>query len=125
MIYQTVHFTDLTFDPDEILRPKHHNGVVPSAWPLQVCELCYGPTLMFDHRVVERWLEATFDGRWSLIPDFSTDRLNLIIAFENDTDAALFVLLDGNQYLRALCTPARSTCRATCGNGRIGSTGAG
>lgn len=102
MIYSTVRYHNLTFDPDEILRPKQHAGVMPADWTLQVCDIPYSPALLFERKLIDRWLDATFAGRWSLIPNYSTDNLQLLIAFEIDTDAAMFVLLDGHQHLRNL-----------------------
>jgi hypothetical protein len=102
MIYRTVRYRNLTFDPDEILRPKQFAGVVPAAWSLHVCDIPYCPTLVFEQKLIVRWLDATFVGRWSLIPNYSTDKLQVIIAFEVDTDAAMFVLLDGHQHLLKL-----------------------
>jgi hypothetical protein len=102
MIYSTVRYHNLTFDPDEILRPKQYAGVVPATWTLQVCDIPYSPAMLFERKLVDHWLDSTFVERWSLIPNYSTDKLQLIIAFEADADAAMFVLLDGHQHLLKL-----------------------
>jgi len=92
MIPRIVKFTGLNIDPMVILSPRNIRGIVPPEWS----RVCFEADLTCSERLLNRWIGANMEGRWhTTLVCVTFGKRMIAIAFENDVDAVMFRLKNG------------------------------
>lgn len=94
MIPDIVQFSDLDLNPRDIHAPrKHLDGPYPKGWVRH--QFVDAEADWAAIRKIDRWLEQNISGRWGSYSTMTRRGVEYILYFENDFDAVMFRLKDG------------------------------
>ena len=96
MTPSVVRFTGSDFDPTLLNRRVY--SPTPANWARHqfIVESCYND----PDWALSEWIRNNIFGRWTLNPIITMDGLVVVIGFEQDTDAVMFRLLEGETAWR-------------------------
>lgn len=90
LIPKMVEFTELSLDPSALTNSRIEYGIIPLEW-IRIRFETKGHILS----KLNRWLEKNIEGRWANYIIFKTGKYIVVQAFEDDADAVMFKLKNG------------------------------
>ena len=93
----SVSFTGLVVDPSTLLLGRIHRGPIPSAW----LRVSFSVEREFSLARFNKWVGSVINCRWAVYAvSLPTSQRLVFMAFENDSDAVMFKLRDGENSWR-------------------------
>lgn len=91
MIPETITYTGLQLTPSDLVMYRVHPGPIPVHWTTVIFR-----HEGFDERKIIEWVMENIDGRFGVILNYP----QAIVFFENDIDAVMFRLKDGDNAFK-------------------------